>query len=152
MQRFLAQNVYEDGQATDEGRRDRSESDVGDNEVSDSDDADTPARTADLGLGFKKSGTHSSMESFLAEYDDTASSPATFSEPDAPPAPTKAAPTKRPREEAGQGGEGPSRQHTGKGHGLFRKKAKPTIGRLEEAPLDIPPLRFRMPSFPSVAG
>ena len=153
MQRFLAQTVYEDGQASAGGRPDRAESDVGDNEVSDSDDAETPARTADLGLGYTRSGTRDSLESFLDGFDDTASSPATISEPDAPPAPTRTAAAKRPRDEAGLTDEGPSRPQAGKGHGVFKKaKAKPTAPRLEEAPLDIPPLRFMMPKFPTVAG
>ena len=153
MQRFLAQNVFEDGQASEGGRPDRAELDVGDNEVSDSDDADTLARTADLGLGYKQSGTRDSLESFLAEYDDTAASPAAISEPDAPPAPKKTAAAKRPQDEAGLTGEGPSRPQAGKGHGVFKKaKAKPTAPRLEEAPLDIPPLRFMLPRFPMVAG
>ena len=153
MQRFLAQNVFEDDQASEGGRPDRAESDVGDNEISDSDDADTPARTADLGLGYKQSGTPDSLESFLADYDDTAASPAAISDSDAPPAPKKTAPAKRPRDEAGGAGEGTSRPQVGKGHGIFKKaKAKSAMARLEEAPLDIPPLRFMMPKFPTVAG
>ena len=142
--------MYEDGQASEGGRPDRAESDAGDNEISDSDDADTSARTADLGLGYKQSGTRDSLESFLAEYDDTAASPAALSEPDAPPAPKKTVPAKRPRDEAG---EGPSRPQAGKGHEPFKKaKAKPAAVRLEEAPLNIPPLRFSLPKFPTVAG
>ena len=145
--------MYEDGQSSEGGRPDRAESDVGDNEVSDSDDADTPARTADLGLGYTRSGTRDSLESFLAEFDDAASSPATLSEPDAPPAPTKTAAVKRPRDEAGPTGGGPSRHKAGKGHGVSKKaKAQRTAPRLEEAPLDIPPLRFLLPKLPTVAG
>ena len=153
MQRFLAQNVFKDGQASAGGRPDRAESDVGDNEISDSDDANTPARTADLGLGYKQPGMPDSLEEFLAAGDDTATSPATTPDADAPPAPKKTAPAKRPRDEAGGAGEGPSRPQAGKGHGIFKKaKAKPAVARLEEAPLDIPPLRFMMPKFPTVAG
>ena len=60
---------------------------------------------------------------------------------------------KRPRDEAGIVGEGTSRQQVGKGQGPPKKaKAKPAAVRLEEAPLDIPPLRFMMPKFPVVAG
>ena len=89
----------------------------------------------------------------MAEYDDTAASPAAISESDASPAPKKTVAAKRPRDEAGGAGEGPSRPQAGKGHGIFKKaKAKPAVARLEEAPLDIPPLRFSLPKFPTVAG
>ena len=89
----------------------------------------------------------------MADYDDTAASPAAISDSDAPPAPKKTTPAKRPRDEAGGAGEGTSRPQVGKGHGIFKKaKTKPAVARLEEAPLDIPPLRFMMPKFPTVAG
>ena len=153
MQRFLAQRVFEDGQASAEGRPDRAESDQGDNELSDADDAETLARTASLGMGYKQPGTPDSLEEFLAAGDDTATSPAATLDADAPPAPKKTAPVKRPRDEAGIVGEGTSRQQVDKGQGPPKKaKAKPAAVRLEEAPLDIPPLRFMMLKFPVVAG
>ena len=85
----------------------------------------------------------------MADYDDTAASSAAPGQTDAPPAPPKApTPTKRPRDEAGT-----SRQQAGKGQGPLKKaKAKPAAARLEEIALDIPPLRYRMPTFPTVAG
>ena len=153
MQRFLAQNIFEDGQASAGGRPDRAESDDGDNEISDADDEDTQARTTDLGMGYKQPGTPDSLKEFLAAGDDTATSPAATLDADAPPAPKPTAPAKRPRDEAGSVGEGTSRQQVGKGHGPSKKaKAKPAMARLEEAPLDIPPLRFMMPKFPVMAG
>ena len=153
MQRFLAQNIFKDDQASMGGRPDRAESDDGDNEISDADDADTLARTADLGMGYKQLGTPDSLEEFLAAGDDTATSPAATLDADAPPAPKKTAPAKRPQDEAGGVGEGTSHQQVGKGHGPSKKaKEKPAGARLEEAPLDIPPLRFMMPKFPMVAG
>ena len=39
MQRFLAQDILEDGQTADKGQPDRAESDAGDNKISDIDDA-----------------------------------------------------------------------------------------------------------------
>ena len=84
MQRFLAQRVFEDGQASVEGRPDRAESDQGDNELSDTDDVGTPARTASLGMGYKQPGTPDSLEEFLAAGDDTATSPAATVDADAP--------------------------------------------------------------------
>ena len=113
MQRFLAQNIFKDGQASAGARPNRAESDDGDNEVSDSDDADTPARMADLGRGYKQPGTPDSLEEFLAAGDDTATSPAATLDADAPPAPRKTAPAKRPRDEAGGAGEGTSRPQVG---------------------------------------
>ena len=53
MQRFIAQGILEDGQTSVEGEPDRMESDTADNEFSDTDDADTPARTTSLGMGYK---------------------------------------------------------------------------------------------------
>ena len=145
MQHFLTQNVFEDGQASTQGRPDRAESDSGDNELSDSEDSDTPARTATPSKGSKPPGTPDSLEEFLADYDDTADAGQT----DAPAAPPKVpTPKKRPREEAGT-----SRQQAGKGQGPSKKaKATPAAVRLEETALNIPPLRYRMPSFPTVAG
>ena len=43
MQRFLTQDIFKDSQTADEGQPDRAETDSGDNEVSDTDDAETPA-------------------------------------------------------------------------------------------------------------
>ena len=51
MQRFIAQGILEDGQTSAGGEPDQTESDADDNEFSDTDDADMPARTASLGMG-----------------------------------------------------------------------------------------------------
>ena len=61
MQCFLAQNILEDGQNAEDGQPDRAASDADDNEVSDADDADTPARTGSLGMGYKRPGTPDSL-------------------------------------------------------------------------------------------
>ena len=145
MQLFLAQNVFEDGQTSARGRPDRAESDSRDNEISDSESPDSPAQTALSAKDARRPGPADSLEEFLADFDDTAGS----DQADAPAAPPKAlTPKKRPREEAGT-----SHQQAGKGQGPSKKaKAKPAAARLEEIPLDIPPLRFKMPSFPTVAG
>ena len=104
-------------------------------------------------MGYKQLGTPDSLKEFLAVGDDTATSPAATLDADAPPAPKQTAPAKRPRDEAGIVGEGTSRQQVGKGQGPPKKaKAKPAAVRLEEATLDIPPLRYMMPKFPVVAG
>ena len=70
MQRFLAQGIFEDGQTSAEGEPDRTESDADDNEFSDNDNVDTPARTASLGMGYKRPGTPDSSQRFLNEWAD----------------------------------------------------------------------------------
>ena len=61
MQCFLAQDIFEDSQTANEGQPDRAESDAGDNEVSDTEDADTPAWTGSLGMGYERPGTPDSL-------------------------------------------------------------------------------------------
>ena len=69
-------------------------------------------------------------------------------------APKKVAKDKRPRDEAELAGEGPSKRQPARDQADRGKKTKraPTAPVLQEAPLDIPPLRFTMPSIPQVAG
>ena len=130
MQRFLVQRIFEDGQTSVEGRPDRAESDQGDNELSDADDADTPARTASLGMGYKQPGTPDSLEEFLAAGDDTATSPAATLDADAPPAPKRTVSVKRPWDETGSVGEAPPVSRSARAKVLPRRPrlSRPWLG------------------------
>ena len=151
MQRFLAQDILEDGQTADEGQPDRAGLDADDNEVSDADDADTPARTGSLGMGYKRPGTPDSLQQLLDGWSDDSSDDDLGA--DASPARGEPARPKRTRDEAEHAGAGPSRQQLTKGQPAKKKaKALPAKGTLIDAPLDIPPLRYRMPSLPTLHG
>ena len=79
LQLFLLQKKYDEGQATFTGHPDRSELDVGDNEVSVNDDSETEAWTTSLGIGFKKPGTSDcSLQEFLGEWSDKSTNSSVF--------------------------------------------------------------------------
>ena len=108
---------------------------------------------ASLGMGFERPGTPDSMKNFLDEWGDITASSSGDPGADSHPTPKKAAATKRACNEAELDGEGPSRRQLTKGQGPKKKaKAKPAARTLVEAPFDIPPLWFMMPTFPVVAG
>ena len=154
LQLFIAQREFEDGQTSAEGQPDRAESDADDNEVSDADDEDTPARTASLGMGYKKPGTPDSLQRFMDEWsDDISDSSAGKLSADSRSAPKKAAKKKHARDEVELTGEGPSRVQPAGGQKPKKKniKAAPDARVLEEVPMEIPPLRFMMPNIPHVA-
>ena len=121
---------------------------------SDADDEDTPARTASLGMGFKRPGTSDSLQKNLDEWGDSTNSSSGDLGADSHPAPKKAAAMKRTRDEAELVGEGLSRRQPTKGQGPQKKKTRvpPAARILMDAPLDIPPLRYMMPTLPIVAG
>ena len=106
LQLFIAQGIFEDGQASAEGQPDRTESDADDNEFSDANDADTPSQTDSLGMGYKKPGTPDSLQKFLDEWADDSS--ASDLGADADPTQERAARPKRTWDEAEHAGEGPS--------------------------------------------
>ena len=72
---------------------------------------------------------------------------------DANPAREEAARPKRTRDEAEHAGEGPSRRQPMKGLAAKKKvKAPPVMGTLVEVPLDVAPLRYKMPVLPVMYG
>ena len=151
MQRFLAQDIFEDGQTADEGQPDRAESDAGDNEVSDTDDAEMPARTGSLGMGYKRPGTPDSLQQLLDGWSDDSSD----DDPGADASPARGEPArpKRTRDETEPAGVGSSRWQPMKGQPAKKKaKAPPAKGTLVDAPLDILPLRYKMPVLPTLHG
>ena len=65
----------------------------------------------------------------------------------------EAARPKCTRDQAEHAGEGPSRRQPAKGQAAKKKaKAPPAMGTLVEAPLDVAPLRYKMPVLPILHG
>ena len=125
--------------------------DADDNEVSDADDADTPARMGSLGMGYKRLGTPDSLQQLLDRWSDDSSDDDLGA--DASPARGEPARPKRTRDETEPAVVGPSRRQPMKGQPAKKKaKAPPAKGTLIDAPLDIPPLWYRMPSLPTLHG
>lgn len=131
--------------------------------MSDGDDSEIEARTASLGIGYKKTGTTaSSLQRFMAEWsDDTGSSSSGEHGAESRLAPKKTAKNKRPWDEAPPAANLPSQSKPTEARLSKGQSSKTQTGRgkkatkphpapvLEEASRDIPPLNFRMPSFGS---
>ena len=105
-------------------------------------------------MGFKRPGMPDSLQRFLDEWGDDDDSTTGDLGADSHPIPEKAVKTKRARDEAKLVSEGPSRRQSTKGQGPPKKKtrAPPAARVLMDAPLDIPPLRYMMPTLPIVTG
>ena len=99
-----------------------------------------------MGMGFKRSGTPDSLQRFLDEWADDSS--ASDLGADVNPAPEAVAWPKRTRDEAKHADKGPFRQQPDKKN----EKAPPVMGTLVEAPLDVAPLRYKMPVLPVMHG
>ena len=109
------------------------------------------ARTGSLGMGYKRPSTPNSLQQLLDRWSDD--SPDDDLGADASPARGEPTRPKRTRDEIETAGVGLSRRQPMKGQPAKKKaKAPPAKGTLIDAPLDIPPLRYRMPSLPTLHG
>ena len=102
-------------------------------------------------MGYKWPGMPDSLQKFLDEWDDDSSARDLGADVD--PTRERAAQPKRTRDGAEHAGEGPSRRQLAKGQAAKKKaKVPPAMGTLVEAPLDILPLRYKMPVLPVMHG
>ena len=131
-----------DGQVAGDYQPDRAEDDAADLEVVAPTDSETEARTASLGAGFKQPGTSdSSIRRFMDGWSDDDDDDDDHGA-DSHPAPQSDVPPAQPtRGTQKRSAKGPT------GQGSKRAKPTPTGPVLEEAALEIPPIRFAMPSF-----